>query len=119
MGYRPNICVKNNYGLENIIYYGTKLYGYHDKVEDLLSFNYLIKIHKFKKEDYKECFTYGIENKIRLTNMQFKAWFELYKKDLCNINIYDYNENQSYYLRDFRQIDEAIKKKYDFIIYWD
>lgn len=80
MGYRIDIYNED----KTINFYGTKHYGYSgdtsDELKEFPSFQYLIKIGKFKKDKWY-VFDYGCENNIVLTAKQFEHFIKLYSKE--------------------------------------
>ena len=100
MGYRLDINKLNKGKLENV-FYGTKLFGYHDESE-FLSYMYLISIGKLEKNEYfdycfalnkKEftifCYLYNIDiNKFYEKDVFINAE-EIQKELLDNIEEYD------------------------------
>ena len=84
MGYRIDIYNEN----KTINYYGTKHYGYSgdtsEELKEFPSFRYLIKIGKFKEDEFY-VFDYGCHNEIILTAKQFEHFIKLYSKEWDNI----------------------------------
>ena len=87
---------------------GGKLYGYleNNNEHELESFQYLLKLGKFKKEEKEIKMRYGVKNNtwpeyllwtdgikhtIKLTHKQFLEFAEFYKRDLEKYYKYDIN----------------------------
>ena len=85
MGYKLNISKDNE-----TLFYSTKVYGYVYNKKELLSYNYLVQIGKFKGD---EVFCYTVSNDIELNLEEFKIFCILYDYDLFkNIEVWQIHE---------------------------
>ena len=88
MGYRLGIY-KTEY-----VFYGTKLYGYEDNIEEFKSYKFLID------NGYLDYFNEGCENQVLMIGADLKTFINLYNDDLNNYATYikyekDYFINKS------------------------
>lgn len=83
------------------VYYGTKLYGYHDNYKDFESYKYLVRLGIIEDEEYFSCFQ---DNTLLIRGRNLRKFIELYNYDL---NTYS---NYIKYEKDFFINDEDIKK---------
>lgn len=77
MGYRLDIYKVEGNEIKTL-FYGTKLYGYHDESE-FLSYIYLVSIGKLEKD---EMFDYGAGQRFALNKKEFTIFCHLYNIDM-------------------------------------
>ena len=103
MGYRLGI-----YKTE-IAFYGTKLYGYEDNIEDFKSYKFLID------NGYLDYFNYGCENQVLMFGKDLKTFIKLYNDDLNNYARY------IKYVKDYfinkKEIKELLNDDNDYYYY--
>ena len=103
MGYRLGI-----YKTE-LSFYGTKLYGYEDNIEEFKSYKYLIE------HNLIEDFNFGCSTQILMTGNMLKEFIKLYNDDLNNYATYIKLEKDNFINR--KEIKELLKcRDYDYYV---